>query len=357
MIAAAVGIGFVLAGAWGERQNGQEITGLTPGDDARVLMTNARQAMNQGDYALANSLFGQVVQMERDQGRDNAEAIAYFGWTLALLSVGDPDAEAVDGSGSMPPNSPSAQAIDMEPDYADPYCFQAIIEFQFREDAAAALPFAEQCQANDPPSEVADLIGAFVDDIRAAAATGLTVNRASIWTGPDPAGVGTVGVDQAGGGQTVAETTRSSLRRRIHTLALRQSGSVLSCIPRRTRAWTVAGITSPWLHNTAPSVHLGEEVEHAFERRILEQAVVGPHDRVDRGGERFERLHAAHVRARHEFADALLRQSLAERVGLLPAGLAQRAIEVVAGPHAPFARLGMPNEVDDRMCHDLSARS
>ncbi len=24
---------------------------------------------------------------------------------------------------------------------------------------------------------------------------------------------------------------------------------------------------------------------------------------------------------------------------------------------APFARLGMPNEVDDRMCHDLSARS
>ena len=54
-----------------------------------------------------------------------------------------------------------------EPDYADPYCFQAIVEYQFREDAAAALPFAEQCQANNPPSEVADLIDAFVDDIRA----------------------------------------------------------------------------------------------------------------------------------------------------------------------------------------------
>ena len=167
VMAVAVGIGFVLAGAWGERQNGQEITGFTPGDDARVLMTNARQAMNQGDYTLANSLFGQVVQMERDQGRDNAEAIAYFGWTLALISVGDPDAEAV-AARLDAAQLALAQAIDMEPDYADPYCFQAIVEYQFREDASAALPFAEQCEANDPPSEIADLIGAFVDDIRAA---------------------------------------------------------------------------------------------------------------------------------------------------------------------------------------------
>lgn len=166
VVAAAVGIGFVLAGAWGERQNGQEITGFTPGDDARVLMTNARQAMNQGDYTLANSLFGQVVQMERDQGRDNAEAIAYFGWTLALVSVGDPDTEAV-AARLDAAQLALGQAIEIEPDYADPYCFQAIVEYQFREDAAAALPFAEQCQANNPPSEVADLIDAFVDDIRA----------------------------------------------------------------------------------------------------------------------------------------------------------------------------------------------
>jgi len=169
VVAAAVGIGFVLAGAFGERQNGQEITGFTPGDDARVLMTNARQAMNQGDYTLANSLFAQVVQMERDQGRDNAEAIAYFGWTLALGSVGEPDTEAA-AARLDAAQLALAQAIDMEPAYADPYCFQAIIEFQFRDDAAAALPFAEQCQANDPPSEVADLIEAFIADIRAATA-------------------------------------------------------------------------------------------------------------------------------------------------------------------------------------------
>src|SRR6187431_3135823 len=67
VVAASIGIGFALAAAWGERESGQEITGFTPGDDARVLLANARDAMNSGDFALANSLFGQVVQMERDQ--------------------------------------------------------------------------------------------------------------------------------------------------------------------------------------------------------------------------------------------------------------------------------------------------
>ena len=95
VVAGSVAIGFVLAAAWGERQSGQEITGFTPGDDARLLLANAREAMTTGDFALANSLFAEVVEMERAQGRDNAEAIAYFGWTLALLTVGEPNADQV----------------------------------------------------------------------------------------------------------------------------------------------------------------------------------------------------------------------------------------------------------------------
>ena len=168
VVAASVGIGFVLAAAWGERQTGQEITGFTPGDDARLLLANAREAMNGGDFALANSLFAQVVEMEREQGRDNGEAIAYFGWTLALLSVGDADAEAV-AQRLDAARLALGQAIELEPEYADPYCFMAIIEYQFLEDADAALPYVETCEASNPPSEVADLIGAFAADIRAAA--------------------------------------------------------------------------------------------------------------------------------------------------------------------------------------------
>jgi tetratricopeptide (TPR) repeat protein len=171
VVALSVGIGFVLASAWGERESGQEITGFTPGDDARLLLANARDAMNSGDFALANSLFARVVDMEREQGTDNVEAITYFGWTLALLSVGDPDTEAA-GQRLDAARLALAQAIELDPDYADPYCFLAIVEFEFRDDATAALPYVERCEGSDPPAEIAVLIGGFADEIRAAVASG-----------------------------------------------------------------------------------------------------------------------------------------------------------------------------------------
>ena len=159
----------MLAAAWGERQSGQEITGFTPGDDARLLLANARDAMNSGDFAVANALFAQVVEMEREQGRDNAEAIAYFGWTLALLTVGDADAEAV-GQRLDAARLALDQAIELEPEYADPYCFMAIVEFQFlRRCRRRRCRTSKRARRAIPPSEVADLIAAFAADIRAAA--------------------------------------------------------------------------------------------------------------------------------------------------------------------------------------------
>lgn len=167
VVVGSVGVGFVLAGAWGERSSGQEITGLTPGDESRILLTNARDAMGQGDFPLANSLFGRVIEMERDRGRDSAEALAYFGWTLALLTRQNPDepnnADRLDAA-----RLALGQAAELEPDYADPHCFLAIVEFQFRGDAEAALPHIEKCEASNPPAEVATLVSSFADQIRAA---------------------------------------------------------------------------------------------------------------------------------------------------------------------------------------------
>ncbi len=168
VIVGSIGVGFVLAGAWGERSSGQEITGLTPGDETRILLTNARDAMTQGDFELANSLFGRVVEMERARGRDNAEAVAYFGWTLALLTRMDPDRPDADERLDAA-RLALAQSLEIEPDYADPQCFLAIIEFQFRGDAEAALPYVEACEASNPPGEIASLVSNFADEIRAAA--------------------------------------------------------------------------------------------------------------------------------------------------------------------------------------------
>ncbi len=168
VVVAAVAIGLALGAAWGERDAGQEVSGFTPGDDARTLLAGARSAMNQGDFELANQLLRRVDEMERERGVDNAEARAYYGWTLALLTVGDPDEERaallLDASVLA-----LSQAIEIDPDYADPHCFMAIVEFQFRGDAEAALPFVEVCEASDPPADLQALIGPFAAEVRAAA--------------------------------------------------------------------------------------------------------------------------------------------------------------------------------------------
>lgn len=167
VIAGSVGVGFALAGAWGERSSGQEITGLTPGDESRIVLTNARDAMSAGDFPTANALFAEVIDMERARGRENAEAVAYFGWTLALLTRQNPDQSNAQQRYDAAVVA-LGQATQIEPDYADPYCFLAIVEYQFRNDAAAALPNIERCEASNPPGEVATLVASFADEIRAA---------------------------------------------------------------------------------------------------------------------------------------------------------------------------------------------
>ena len=92
VVAGSIGVGVILAGAWGERSSGQEITGMTPATNRASCSTNARDALATGDFELANALFARVIDMERERGTDNAEALAYFGWTLALLTRVDPEA-------------------------------------------------------------------------------------------------------------------------------------------------------------------------------------------------------------------------------------------------------------------------
>lgn len=165
----SAGIGLALAQAWGERGTNQEITGFTPGDDVRAVLASARAALNDGNFPAANELFFRVVESEQDRGVDNPEALAYYGWTLALGTRDNLDAAASEQQLEL-----ALLALDrattMDETYADPYCFIAIIESNFRDDPVRALPFVESCESNNPPADMADLIAAFSDDIRAGAA-------------------------------------------------------------------------------------------------------------------------------------------------------------------------------------------
>ena len=66
------------------------------------------------------------------------------------------------------------RAIAASPDYADPYCFKAIIEFRYRGDAAAAKAPVDVCLAADPPQAVRGLVEGLKAEIDAALAGGVT---------------------------------------------------------------------------------------------------------------------------------------------------------------------------------------
>lgn len=170
-VACSAGIGFALASAFGERGANDEITGLNPADSVRAQLAGARAALTRGEFDRANQLFLQVDRVELDRGSENAEARAYLGWTLALVARQSSAELAIDDERLDLALLALNQAIDMEPTYADPYCFAAIIEFNFRGDAEAALPYVEQCEANNPPADIAGLIESFGAEIRAAAET------------------------------------------------------------------------------------------------------------------------------------------------------------------------------------------
>ena len=169
IVVGAAGIGVMLAQAWGERGANQEITGFSPGDDARAKLANARAAMTNFDFATANELFFEVVQSESDRGVDNPEALTYYAWTLALGTRSNPDEDASARQLEIALLALDT-AIGMDESYGDPYCFSAIIEANFRDDPVRALPFLEQCEANDPPADIESLLDGFAQEIRDAAA-------------------------------------------------------------------------------------------------------------------------------------------------------------------------------------------
>ncbi|WP_420452737.1 hypothetical protein [Ilumatobacter sp.] len=165
-LAVAGGIGAVLAGAWGERSAGQEMTGATPGDETRTVLAEARIAVNDFDLVRANQLFVEADRRELERGNENAEARTYVGWTYALLARAE-GAEPTDERYSIA-RLALDQAIEMDPTYADPHCFSAIVEYSFREDADAALGFVEECESRDPPADVSGLVTEFASEIRDA---------------------------------------------------------------------------------------------------------------------------------------------------------------------------------------------
>lgn len=153
VVVATIGVvWWALSASSAQRLPGQQISGLDPRDQTQVLLSQAR-SLQATDPVAAADLYAQVL----DDDPDNAEALTYRGWTLALSTIGEQDASAAQARLDEAVESLVA-AIEVDRTYPDPYCFLGIVEYRFFGEAETALPFVEGCLSAGPPADVRGLV-------------------------------------------------------------------------------------------------------------------------------------------------------------------------------------------------------
>ena len=158
----AVGAG---AGIWVARQSGQRLPGQSSSgaieQSTSGLLASARQ-LNFSDPGKASEVYSQVLKLEPD----NAEALTYRSWILALT------ARAATGSvkqlALVTAVNDLLRAQKVDNQYPDAHCFLGIVYFRFLNSASLAKPQLDTCKAMNPPSEVQAFVDAIVADVDAA---------------------------------------------------------------------------------------------------------------------------------------------------------------------------------------------
>jgi tetratricopeptide (TPR) repeat protein len=149
--------GILVARASGQRDPGDTITGGTSADQVATLLSEGRAFMQANDFGEASKRFLKVLDIDPN----DVEALTYAGWVLAVTTQGQTE------SASPVLLKQSKQflnaAISIDPTYADPECFLAIIAVQFDNDKAEGAAREKKCLADDPSSEMRGLVAFYVD--------------------------------------------------------------------------------------------------------------------------------------------------------------------------------------------------
>ena len=150
--------GFLIARSSGQRLPGDTITGGTSPDRAAVLLSEARALLG-SDPAGASRRYLEVLSNEPD----NAEARTYTGWLLAISTQNQTSADAA--ATLQIAKKDLERAIEIDPTFPDPRCFLAVIAARFEKDLATAKVRADECLANNPPTEMRGMIEAFASSL------------------------------------------------------------------------------------------------------------------------------------------------------------------------------------------------
>ena len=160
VIAVAIGAGVFVARSSGQRLPGESLSGGIEQSTANMLAT-ARQ-LNFSNPSKSIELYSNVLKLEPD----NAEALTYRSWLLALTAR---DAQANVKQLALATAVADllrAQAVD--PNYPDAHCFLGIVYFRFLEQASLAKKQLDVCVDMNPPASVSSFVAAIVKEVDAA---------------------------------------------------------------------------------------------------------------------------------------------------------------------------------------------
>ena len=154
----AVAAGWFVARSSGQRLPGDTLSGGTSPNQVAALLSEARLLLS-SDVAAASDRYLAVLSIDPD----NPEARTYQAWLLAISSRGQ---NAEDAAATIAvAKAALLRAIEVDPDFADPHCFLAVIAADFESDVAEARVRAQECLDHDPPADMRGLIADFVGDL------------------------------------------------------------------------------------------------------------------------------------------------------------------------------------------------
>jgi hypothetical protein len=165
LLVVAVLAGVFVAWASGDRLPGDSSSGDIA-ENVTSKLAEAR-ALQASDLKGAIQRYDEVLKVEPD----NPEALTYRGWLVTLVGS---QANATDllqsGEQSL------QRAMQVAPNYADPFCFEAIVRFRVGNDPAGASSAVNQCLALNPPQQVLGLVQGLKAEIDAALAGSTTTS-------------------------------------------------------------------------------------------------------------------------------------------------------------------------------------
>jgi len=154
ILAFAVGAGWLLAQASGERGVNDEITGNIDASP-RQMVFDCQQLDQQGAIQEANECFSDVLALDPR----NVEALAYRGWLLVRVSgsaqqlgeTSQADEILISAKASLD------EAVEIDPRYPDARAFRTIV-YNAEGDLDAACAEFNELLALDPPPIMLDLV-------------------------------------------------------------------------------------------------------------------------------------------------------------------------------------------------------